>query len=330
MQSGDIQGNLILVKEIIDYCNETGEEGALILMDFAKAFDRVDREVLMQTLKEMNFGDKFCGMIEMLYNNVQAKVVVNGELAGSFPMRGGVKQGCPLSPYLFICVLELMAIAIRDNSELAGIKEPKSQEEDKISLFADDSAMMLSDVAAQIQEGRKAIKEYEEATGAMLHDTKTMIMKIGGTRTKPLDWLKTIGIDFEVLSDDAIERYLGDLVGNQINEEQRFGKSWKSMEKIAKAWSSTGIGIFGRKLVANTLLLSKVKFRSSVNALSPEMKKKTTEIIKDFFWNGKRPKVRWEVIVRNEEQGGVRLRDPSCDFDAAKIKIIKNLIRRPE
>ena len=108
-------------------------------MDFEKAYDRVNRETMLAVLKTMGFGEQFRGMVETLYAGVEAKIQVNGELTEPLAMKGGVKQGCPLSPYLFICVLELMAVAVRQDQQIAGIKEPESGATDKLSLFADDT-----------------------------------------------------------------------------------------------------------------------------------------------------------------------------------------------
>ena len=98
IKDGDITGNLILVKEIIEYCDETETEAALILMDFKKAYDRVSREAMIRVLREMNFGEFFIQMVETLYEEVGAKVEVNGQLTEEVGTGGGVRQGCPLSP----------------------------------------------------------------------------------------------------------------------------------------------------------------------------------------------------------------------------------------
>lgn len=63
IKDGDIAGNLILVKEIMDYCNETDSEGYIIMMDFKKAYDRVNREALRKTLEAMNFGEYFLNFV---------------------------------------------------------------------------------------------------------------------------------------------------------------------------------------------------------------------------------------------------------------------------
>ena len=86
----------------------------------------------------------------------------------------------------------------------------------------------------------------------------------------------------------------------------------------------------GRKIVANTLLLSKVKFRADVNPVSKALAKKIREEISKFIWKGRRAGVRWEVLVKPEEEGGVGLKDPACTFDAAKIKLLTKLRDKDE
>ena len=91
------------------------------MMDFMKAYDRVDRETMMEIMKMMNIGENFRNMIHLLYDDSMARVVVNGEMGDKFRTEG-VKQGCPLSPLLFIIVLELLAIDMRESDGIKGIK----------------------------------------------------------------------------------------------------------------------------------------------------------------------------------------------------------------
>ena len=86
---GDIAGNLLLVKEIIAYCDEEDMEGILIMMDFMKAYDRVNRETMMEIMKRMNIGENFRNMIHLLYDDSMARVVVNGEMGEKFRTEGG-------------------------------------------------------------------------------------------------------------------------------------------------------------------------------------------------------------------------------------------------
>ena len=122
ISGGIITGNLFLVKEIMEYCEEEELEGAIIMMDFMKAYDRVDRETMMETMKALDIGEKYMKMVNVLYKGSKASVVVNGEMGDIFETKGGVRQGCPLSPLLFILVLRLMAIEMRGSKEIEGIR----------------------------------------------------------------------------------------------------------------------------------------------------------------------------------------------------------------
>ena len=72
-----------------------------------------------------------------------ANIKLNGEKLEAIPLKSGTRQGCPLSPYLFNIVLEVLARAIREQKEVEGIQIEK--EEVKISLFADYMIVYLSD-----------------------------------------------------------------------------------------------------------------------------------------------------------------------------------------
>ena len=97
MKDGDITGNLILVKEIIEYCNENDEEGAMILMDCKKAYDRVDREAVFKVLEKMGFEKEFVEMVKVLYKEVTAMMEVEEGYRVEVKTGGGVRQGCQLS-----------------------------------------------------------------------------------------------------------------------------------------------------------------------------------------------------------------------------------------
>ena len=100
-----------------------------------------------------------------------------------------------------------------------------------------------------------------------MHDTKTKIMKIGATQNNEIDQ-EGLGVEYEIMKNDATEKYLGDIIGNYVAEEVRFGEGLSKMKKTGEAWNRHNIGIFGRAIIANTLLMSKVKFRTDVNAVS--------------------------------------------------------------
>jgi hypothetical protein len=82
-------------------------------------------------------------IIKAMYSKPVPKIKLNGEKLEAFPLKLGTRQGCPLSPYLFNIIFEVLARAIRQQKEIKGIQIGK--EEVKISLFADDMIVYISD-----------------------------------------------------------------------------------------------------------------------------------------------------------------------------------------
>ena len=80
-------------------------------------------------------------IVKAIYDKLIASIILNDEKLKAFPLRSGRRQGCPLSPLLFNIVLEVPAIAIREEKEIKGIQIGK--EEVKLSLFADDMILNI-------------------------------------------------------------------------------------------------------------------------------------------------------------------------------------------
>ena len=89
----------------------------------------------------------------------------------AFPLRSGTRQGCPLSPLLFNVVLEVLAIAIREEKEIKGIQIRK--EEIKLSLFADDMILYLENPQDSIRKLLELISEFSKVAGYKINTQKS-------------------------------------------------------------------------------------------------------------------------------------------------------------
>ena len=271
IKDGDITGNLILVKEIVQYCNEEGKEGALILMDFKKAYDRVDRGLMFKTLEKMNFEPEFVDLVKTLYGDAISAVEVNDELTREILTGGG------------------------------GVRQ------DTISLFADDSCICARQPFEDLKEARITMEKYEQASGSALHEGKTKIMKIGKTREKMMT-NRQIGVKFTILEDKAQETYLGDIIGNEVTEEQRFDGCLEKMQEKGDRWNRENVTGYGRALVSNTLVMPVILYRGRVNGMTAGLKKKVLKIVKEFVW----PTLKWSIALRGIAEGGIGVKDPSA------------------
>ena len=113
----------------------------ILSIDAEKAFDKIQHPFLITTLQSIGIEGTFLNILKAIYEKPTANIILNGETLGAFPLRLGIRQGCPPLPLLFNIVLEVLASAIRQQKEIKGIQIGK--EEVKLSLFADDMIVYI-------------------------------------------------------------------------------------------------------------------------------------------------------------------------------------------
>ena len=82
----------------------------IILIDAEKAFDKIQHPFMIKTLQKVGIEGTHLNIIKAIYNKPTANIILNGEKLEAFPLRSGIRKGCPLSPLLFNIVLEVLAI----------------------------------------------------------------------------------------------------------------------------------------------------------------------------------------------------------------------------
>ena len=127
---------------VIHHINKRKDKNHMIFpIDAEKAFDKIQHPFLIKTLKKLGIEGAHLEIIKAIYEQLNANIILNGEKLRAFPLRSGTRQGCPLLPLLFNIVLEVLASAIRQHKEIKAIQI--SQEEVKLSLFADDMIVYI-------------------------------------------------------------------------------------------------------------------------------------------------------------------------------------------
>ena len=125
-QTGFLKGrsiaeNICLINNVISYTESKNITGLLLFVDFEKAFDTIEWAFIEKTFHHFGFGSSFIKWINLFYCDIQSCVINNGWSTGFFELGRGVRQGCPLSPYIFILCAEVLATSIRKDNEVKGI-----------------------------------------------------------------------------------------------------------------------------------------------------------------------------------------------------------------
>ena len=89
----------------------------IISIDAEKAFDKIQHPFMVKTLQKVGTEGTYLNIIKAIYDKPTANIILNGEKLKAFPLRSGTRLGCPLLPLLFNMVLEVLAMAIREEKK---------------------------------------------------------------------------------------------------------------------------------------------------------------------------------------------------------------------
>ena len=108
MANRHISSNIRFVLDLIDYSEHVTSEALLLFLDFYKAFDSIEHSFILQALKIFGFGDTLIQNVGMLYKDIRSTILLYPNVTKCFPVSRGVRQGCPLSTFLFLIAAQLL------------------------------------------------------------------------------------------------------------------------------------------------------------------------------------------------------------------------------
>ena len=127
---------------------------------------------MIKTLQKMVIEENYINRVKAINDKSTANITLNGETLKAFPLRSGTRQACPLSPLLFNIVLEVLAIAIREEKEIKGIQVRK--EEVNLSLFADDIILYVENPKVSIRKCLELISAFNKIAGYTINIWKSL------------------------------------------------------------------------------------------------------------------------------------------------------------
>ena len=118
-------------------------DGILATIDIQKAFDSVDHSFLISTLERYRFSNRFLKWVKILLKNQESCIINGGNTTKHFKLEKGTRQGDPISAYLFILVLEIVCLSIKENKKIKGLNI--FNHTFLYTAYADDTTFFLKD-----------------------------------------------------------------------------------------------------------------------------------------------------------------------------------------
>ena len=182
-QAGFIPGRSIfdhirLTRIMTNFAEISERNGAIVALDQEKAYDKITHPYLWKTLEAFKMPQLFIKTAKGLYKNAWTIVAINGELSSPYKVKRGVRQGDPLSCFLFNIGIEPLACLVRNAREIKGYEIPGVEEKLAINLFADDTVLYLSEQDSY-DKVIETLDKWCEVSGAKFNKEKTEIILIG-------------------------------------------------------------------------------------------------------------------------------------------------------
>jgi hypothetical protein len=148
---------------------KSGEPGLLCKLDIEKAYDHVNWDFLLYMLRRCGFGERWCSWIAHCISTVRFSVLVNSTPTGFFSSSRGLRQGDPLSPLLFVIVMEALS-KLFSATEVINISH---------LLFADDTLVFCGANSDHLHYLRLLLLSFEAVSGLKINLAKSVMVPVG-------------------------------------------------------------------------------------------------------------------------------------------------------
>ena len=295
----------------------------ITFIDFEKAFDSVDHSTLWKILRHYGIPEKFIATIQQSYYNSQIRVIHNRELTSPFPVKTAVRQGCILSPMLFLLVIDWIMKTTTEGSRTGLQWTLLSQLHDLD--FADDIAL-LSHNHRHGQDKVHSLATIAEMAGLNIKKSKTKTMRINSTNQAP------IKLDNDDIENVASFTYLGSVIavdgGSERDVLVRIGKARTAFLLLRTVWRSKEISLRTKLRIFSTNVKTVLMYGAETWRVTKNITDKTQAFVNRClrYILG----IRWPNTISNEDLWAKTQEDRiKIQIRRKKWKWIGHTLRKP-
>eukprot|EP00253_Pinus_taeda_P004750 PITA_04750 len=309
LSNRQIHDTITLVQEAIHSSTSRQEKGFVLKLDLANAFDRVRHSFLFAVLRKMGFNAAFISTIAACISGPWISPLINGCPCEAFQSTRGLRQGCPLSPYLFILMAESFSSALDHNRRvglISGIKFGNGVKNINHSQFADDTLLIGGASTTIARRFKTLLDQFMKYSGGAINFHKSCIYGWNISNHTAHSIANIFGVAYKTNWDHFI--YLGmpvslgslkavtwnEIIDKVKRKVQQWGTQWLNP---AGSWKSPSGTSYGK-----------------------EVKKKKIDLIL----------ISWKSVIQSQDRGGLGIRAPKILNLAFGIKMAWRLINEPK
>jgi hypothetical protein len=337
-QEGFVKGrqildNIILVQEAIHTSCKKKEKGIVVKMDLANAFDRVRHDFLFAVMRNFGFNKKFIGWVKAYITTPWIAPLINGHPAKFFQDSRGLRQGCPLSPVLYVLQASVLSFQLQrclQSKVLPGIRVVPTIKEVSHAQFTDDT-LLLGDANLKTTRNFKTeLDLYKVCSGSEINYHKSQIF---GWNCNPRELLQ---ID-QILEMEGIKNwdnfiYLGIPIFKAYSKVSHWLPMVDKLKNKIQAWGANWLNKASKVVLMNSVITILPIYQCSVLLAPKTITNKIDELLRRFLWEGgkncerKLHLVNWDKVKKPKLEGGLSSREVAVHNLAMGGKLLWKII----
>ncbi|CAL1389645.1 unnamed protein product [Linum trigynum] len=304
-------------------------------IDMAKAYDRVEWHFLEGVMRKMGFDERWIRIVMLCVTTVSYSVLVNGHKSETFAPGRGIRQGDPLSPYLFLlCAEGLSAYTSQaiQQGRLHGFKPAQGAPVISHLFFADDSIFFTRATVPASLMLKGILRDYEKESGQQVSFQKSDV-----SFSKNVSHHRRLEIG-GILGMKVVEKHnkylgLGTVAGR--SKKELFGDIVERIKKKLKGWKEKTLSVAAREVLIRSVAEAQLNYAMSVFRVPEGVIDEVQSLITRFWWGqrGEERKAHWinrDRLVMPKEMGGMGLRELRGLNTAFLAKQLWGLLNQPE
>ena len=285
-------------------------------MDFEKAFDSIDHQWLFQVLTRNGFAPKFVNTVAALYSGATSEVLVNGFRTRPFAIERGVRQGDPLSLFLFLIAVEPFLTAIHNDNKITCIQTP-GRFKIKTLSYADDITVTISNVTS-VMRVFDILQCLEATSGLKINQSKTC----GLHTAKNINTISLPQIQWEKES-----LHLGSSIGSHESVASLWDKCIRNITATAKYYATFFLTWAAKSLIVKSKMLPLVTHNANVYAPPSKIKQRINRTIEQYIAGHRDITIPINTLSQPLLQGGYNIPDVPLYCDIFFLRPILDYVK---
>ncbi|GJX56691.1 putative RNA-directed DNA polymerase, eukaryota, reverse transcriptase zinc-binding domain protein, partial [Tanacetum coccineum] len=304
-----IDSRTAYVKSLADMEYRNKKRLMLFKVDFEKAFDSLSWNFLLSIMEQIGFSSKWRNWILSCLNSSFALVLINGSPTMEFKLERGLRQGDPLSPFLFIIAVEALNIVILkaiNRNIFYGFKVGKDKVYISHLQFADDALFLGGWSLSNAKNFSRILTCFHLAFGLKVNFNKSKLFGIGVSSLEVNSFASSIGC----LASHLPRSYLGLPIGAKMSRCTNWKPLVERFQKRLSKWKANTFSFGGHLTLIRSVLGSLGVYYFSIFKATKKVFSKLESIRRKFFWGDfsdvkKISWIAWEKVLSPRNKGGI-------------------------